>query len=160
MVGDVEFESLNRAQLAGWLARSRAGYLDQMMTAGSTRAEAEANADYAFERSFPGGRPAPGHLVGRVVAPGVGPVGDLWVGPHDADRHRWWVWDVVVYEEFRHRGFGRAAMLLAERLAAEAGATSIGLNVFAYNEVARHLYGSLGYEETSVQMRKALRPPD
>ncbi|MCU1494550.1 MAG: sortase-like acyltransferase [Acidimicrobiaceae bacterium] len=47
-------------------------------------------------------------------------------------------------------------MLLAENLARANGATSIGLNVFAHNRVARDLYSSLGYRETSVQMRKEL----
>ena len=46
--------------------------------------------------------------------------------------------------------------MLAERLAAANGATTIGLNVFAHNVVARGLYRSLGYDETSVQMRKSL----
>ena len=47
-------------------------------------------------------------------------------------------------------------MLLAERLARAQGARTIGLNVFAGNTVARTLYGSLGYEETTVQMRQEL----
>jgi ribosomal protein S18 acetylase RimI-like enzyme len=50
-------------------------------------------------------------------------------------------------------------MLLAEEQAHGAGATEIGLNVFGYNAVARGLYESLGYETTSLQMRKEL-PPD
>lgn len=43
-----------------------------------------------------------------------------------------------------------------EQLARAAGATTIGLNVFANNVVARSLYSSLNYQESSVQMRKAL----
>jgi len=49
-------------------------------------------------------------------------------------------------------------MLLAEELARTNGALSIGLNVFADNTVARNLYASLGYRETSVHMRKQLSP--
>lgn len=91
-----------------------------------------------------------------MVSAELGPVGELWVGPFDDDPQRWWVWDVAIDEPYRGRGLGRAAMVLAERLAGEHGATSIGLNVFARNEVARGLYRSLGYEEASVQMRKAV----
>jgi hypothetical protein len=47
-------------------------------------------------------------------------------------------------------------MKLAEQLALQNGASSIGLNVFAQNHVARNLYLSLGYEESSIAMRKAL----
>jgi len=58
--------------------------------------------------------------------------------------------------EQRGHGFGRQAMLLAEKLAGEHGATTIGLNVFAENVAARSLYASLNYEETALQMRKPL----
>ena len=47
-------------------------------------------------------------------------------------------------------------MLLAEDEARGHGATELGLNVFGSNRVARHLYDSLGYETTAVQMRKPL----
>lgn len=66
------------------------------------------------------------------------------------------MWDVVIDEDQRGRGLGRQAMLLAEELARQGGATTFGLNVFANNVVARNLYTSLEYEETSVQMRKPL----
>ena len=62
----------------------------------------------------------------------------------------------MIDEEFRGRGYGREAMLLAEQLARREGALTLGLNVFGHNQVARTLYSSLGYEETAVQMRKAL----
>jgi ribosomal protein S18 acetylase RimI-like enzyme len=66
------------------------------------------------------------------------------------------VWDVAIEPEFRGRGFGRAAMELADRLARANGARTIGLNVFGRNTVARNLYASLGYEESAVVMRKDL----
>jgi predicted GNAT family acetyltransferase len=47
-------------------------------------------------------------------------------------------------------------MQLAETIATDGGATSLGLNVFAHNAVARALYASMGYEESSIQMRKKL----
>lgn len=61
-----------------------------------------------------------------------------------------------IEEQFRGRGLGRQAMLLAEDLARASAATSIGLNVFAHNVQARNLYSSLGYQEASIQMRKDL----
>ncbi len=62
----------------------------------------------------------------------------------------------MIDEEFRGRGYGRQAMLLAEELARTNGASTMRLNVFGHNNVARRLYWSLGYQETSVHMRKAL----
>ena len=71
-------------------------------------------------------------------------------------RNAFWVWEVVVDEQHRGRGLGRAAMLLAEEQARAAGAVELGLNVFGYNTVARALYESLAYETVSMQMRKQL----
>jgi ribosomal protein S18 acetylase RimI-like enzyme len=47
-------------------------------------------------------------------------------------------------------------MRLAEDEARSRGIGRIELNVFGGNEVARNLYRSLGYTETSLQMAKDL----
>jgi ribosomal protein S18 acetylase RimI-like enzyme len=149
------FEPLAGAALAAWLAATRTEYIAERMESGDSQAEAVANADASYQRLFPGGTPAPGQLVGRLVAR-EGSIGHLWVGPLGSDPDRWWVWDVAIEPGFRGQGHGRAAMELAERLARDHGATSLGLNVFGHNTVARRLYASLGYAEAAVVMRKDL----
>jgi GNAT superfamily N-acetyltransferase len=66
------------------------------------------------------------------------------------------VQDILIYETHRGRGLGRAAMLAAERTAYDAGFAEIGLNVFEFKTVARHLYDSLGYRAITTSMRKPL----
>ena len=154
---EIAFEEFAAVDLVPWLEQQRSGYISERMAAGETQAEAEANAEASMGRLFPGGSPAPGQLVGWILHRGDH-VGQLWVGPFGDDPRRWWVWDVAIDKERRGQGLGRGAMILAEGLAAAHGATSIGLNVFAHNQVARRLYQSLGYEESAVQMRKELSP--
>lgn len=149
------FAAFDPPGLAHWLVGARANYVKERMAAGDSKEEAEANASASFERLLPDGSPAPGQLIGRVLSGGQS-IGFLWIGPAGTDPKRWWVWDIVIDEAQRGRGYGRQAMLLAEQLARAAGATTIGLNVFAHNVVARSLCASLGYEESSVQMRKTL----
>lgn len=151
------FEEFAPAELASWLERAKSVYIAERVAAGDTLAEATTNADASMERTFPGGSPGAGQLAGWVSHEGLR-VGDLWVGPYADDPQRWWVWNVEIDEAQRGRGLGRKAMVLAEDLARANGANSIGLNVFAQNHVARSLYQSLGYEESSVQMRKTLLP--
>ncbi len=67
-----------------------------------------------------------------------------------------WVWDVSIEEAHRGMGYGRAAMELAEAEALSRGASELGLNVFGHNQVARHLYESMDYTATSINMKKDL----
>lgn len=66
---------------------------------------------------------------------------------------------VCVSANYQGRGIGRALMDLAERWALARGAQELRLNVWAFNEGARHLYEELGYALRSHQMAKSLQAP-
>jgi ribosomal protein S18 acetylase RimI-like enzyme len=83
-------------------------------------------------------------------------VGRVWLAVEEAGKPDAWIYDIEVEEELRGRGYGRALLAAVERLVADHGVDSVGLNVFAYNDAARRLYESAGYEATSIHMRKAL----
>jgi ribosomal protein S18 acetylase RimI-like enzyme len=80
-------------------------------------------------------------------------VGTIFLGIRGGEA---WLYDIVIDEAERGRGLGRAAMLALEDEVRALGHDSIGLNVWGGNAVARALYRSLGYDERSVHMRKAL----
>ncbi|MGH9170142.1 MAG: GNAT family N-acetyltransferase [Acidimicrobiales bacterium] len=147
---------LTDEEMATWLANLRDAYIADRMETGESVEEATRITDAQLGSLLPGGHPAPGNLLSRVCVD-EGPVGWLWIGPRTPDAPKaFWVWDVVIDKEHRGKGFGKAAMLLAEEQAAAAGAVDLGLNVFGSNAVARHLYESLDYEVMAVQMRKPL----
>jgi ribosomal protein S18 acetylase RimI-like enzyme len=153
----VSLRPMDASEVDEFIDASRAAYIAERVTAGDDPAEAaHAVADMSRE-IFPGGKPAPGHLLYAVVEDGRR-VGSLWIGSaSEARPGEWWVWDVVIDESARGRGIGRACMLLAEQEAAANGASRLGLSVFAHNPVATHLYESLGYETVSRRMSKTLR---
>src|SRR5262249_4494342 len=91
----------------------------------------------------------------RVAEADGRPVGFLWIGPGQQPGLAW-VNDVEVEPDLRGRGYGRALMHEAERLAAGLGYARVGLNVMAGNPVAIALYDSLGYELMTQQMAKPL----
>ena len=81
----------------------------------------------------------------------------LWVAERAVDGVQvLWIYEIQVEEQLRGRGYGRAAMLLAEDEARRRGIDRVALNVFGGNEVARNLYRSLGYAEQAVTMSKAV----
>jgi ribosomal protein S18 acetylase RimI-like enzyme len=158
----VDLRPLAEEGLAEFIARSNAEYRRERIDSGDSPEYAAERAEESDARYFPGGRPAEGQLLFEVIVPGEAGsdpevVGVLWVGVVDPVRPaEWWVFDIEIAEEHRGHGYGRAAMLLAERVAAEHGATKLGLNVFGHNTVARGLYDSLGYEVTATNMAKPL----
>jgi ribosomal protein S18 acetylase RimI-like enzyme len=153
---EVSLRPMTRAEYDEWMPRQLAGYAEQIAASGGLpAAEAWEKARRDTARTFSAGYDTPGQLLFQVLA-GEQPVGSLWLavpGP-DPDPQMAWVYDIEVGEEYRGHGYGRAAMLLAENEVRSRGMTSLGLNVFGQNRVARALYESLGYDVTSLQMKK------
>jgi ribosomal protein S18 acetylase RimI-like enzyme len=144
-------------ELAQFLDEVIARYTDERVMAGERPEEARRTATEQTATSFPGGKPTPGHLIYRVLDDAGAAVGLLWIGPHRADHpEAFWVWDIEIEESHRGKGLGRAVMLLAETEARAHEAIELGLNVFGHNVPARHLYESMGYTTTAVNMRKLL----
>jgi ribosomal protein S18 acetylase RimI-like enzyme len=85
-------------------------------------------------------------------------VGIVWIAVRDSEVGRSvWVYDIQVHEPFRRRGHATRALRAIESAARDLGADSVGLHVFGHNCAARALYERLGYETTSVIMRRRLR---
>ncbi len=144
------------AEITEFIVASRAGYIAQRVESGDDIAVAAREADEQSAAMFPDGQPGPGHALYRVEDDGE-PVGSLWIGPASPDQpDSCWIWDIVIDEAHRGRGFGKAAMLLAEDEARSKGAAELGLNVFGHNTVARRLYENLGYGTVSMRMSKPL----
>ena len=146
---------------AGQYQRYRDGaesrYADDIAASGAMpMVEAREKARTDFQRLLPDGTATPDHHL-FTAYDGDAEIGMLWLhieeksdGPHAFG------YDFAIREELRRQGYGRAVVQAAERLCRERGVVSIGLNVFGGNVAARSLYEALGFEATSIQMRKRL----
>jgi ribosomal protein S18 acetylase RimI-like enzyme len=153
---ELTLRPVTRAEFNEWLPRQVAGYAALIAASGALPANAAIDkAERDTARYFGAGVTTPGQHVFRIVAGQVG-VGWLWLGVPgpDPDPLMAWVFEIEIEPAFRGRGYGRAAMRLAEDEARARGMKSLGLNVHGQNVVARSLYESLGYETTALQMRK------
>ena len=152
----LELRELTESEVLEFAAASLEIYLGERVRSGEDPAAVAAESEGMFEAMFPAGTARPGHLLWRLQDDGE-PVGTLWIGPESGgDARTYWVWDIVIDEPRRGQGLGRQAMQLAEQQARAAGATTLGLTVFAHNPVAWHLYEELGFEPISQRMRKQL----
>ena len=67
------------------------------------------------------------------------------------------IWDIEIQKEYRDRGYGRQAMMLAERIAKDSGATELGLNFSASVLPPRCCTNGGGYEIVDIKMCKILQ---
>jgi ribosomal protein S18 acetylase RimI-like enzyme len=156
----ITLQPMAAAALPAWIAASVHEYELSRRGLGESDGEAAAHARQAAAMFFPGGAPAPGHMIQDVVLTGEGTlpqtIGYVWFAPRGPASDAWWVFDIRIYEAHRGSGYGRLALQQAELMALEHGAATMGLNVLGDNTVARHLYESLGYDTTTLAMRKEL----
>jgi len=126
----------------------RAGYWDE--------SEALEKSRQQIESLLPQGLQTKDHYIYTLVD-GEQAVGMIWLRAQlDRAVKSGFIFDVMVDEKFRGKGYGKELMLLIEEKARELGLQSIGLHVFAYNKVAKNLYESMGYEVSSLNMVKKL----
>ncbi|MFH9402788.1 GNAT family N-acetyltransferase [Streptomyces sp. NPDC017638] len=135
-----------------WVADESERFAHTWIDLGVPEAAARAKSRNDHARLLPHGLATDGVLFSVLENEGV-PVGTLWVAVGEPKAY---VFDVETYPAHRGRGHGRTLMLLAERQAIESGRPVLGLNVFAGNTPAEHLYASLGYEPVLHCLSKPL----
>jgi ribosomal protein S18 acetylase RimI-like enzyme len=147
---------LREDEFDAWNAAHTHRYADGMVEfAGLTREAAERKAAADVAAVLPAGLATEGVHLWAIEDDGGRVVGSVFLGVRQGQA---WLYDIVVNEDERGRGVGRAAMLALEEEVRRLGFPSVGLNVWGGNEVARSLYRSLGYAEQSVGMVKRLDP--
>lgn len=88
-------------------------------------------------------------------------VGNVTVQRADKSASRWQIANVAVAPAFRGRGISRQLMEAAVDHAARCGGQWVVLQVYARNEVARHLYATMGFEALGgmVDLQAEQLPP-
>ena len=123
-----------------------------------TLAESIAKSEEAHAALLPQGLATPGQFFVHLHDAGSGErVGMLWWSEADkGGQPAAYIYNITIAEGARRRGFARAALLELERVARDRGLRQLGLHVFGHNHGARRLYESLGFEPTSLTLRKVL----
>ena len=145
--------------IAQWQAHMWVDYRNELLAVGFTSESADANIERHQKALFSDGVPNADQHVLEVWCD-EDRVGFLWLakGYSLGDPDHWYVYDIVIFPEFRGRGWGRDAMLAGEEYAASRGGTQLSLNVWGHNTVARSLYESLEFVPVAIEMRKTIGP--
>lgn len=154
----VDLRTMLPDEFATYLDWAIDDYAAELERNGKATGEAAQGASRAsFDSLLPDGLATVGHTILVATNPDDGErVGVLWFGPSTDDPAMAWIYDIMVDEDKRRRGWGRAMMRAFEGEARARGFARAGLNVYGDNHVARRLYESLGYLETARQLHKEL----
>ena len=161
MPDTLRLRPMTDAEFAVFRTRAVHDYAADKVKAGEWPPErSEELAEAQTDQLLPRGSGTPGMLLLMAETDEDGPVGYAWLALAGPELDRAWIYDIAIDEEQRGKGYGRALLTGLEQAAYEHGCGSIGLNVFAGNDVARRLYEGAGFRLTSIQMAKPLGPED
>jgi ribosomal protein S18 acetylase RimI-like enzyme len=138
-------------------------YAENMVRAGFwASAGAYIRAKEVHTQLLPGGMHTENHLFFVIESlPNQDAVGVIWLYvDRQVDPPSGFIYDLLIHEPFRGQGWGKGAMLAVEQVARDLGLSSLFLNVFEHNQIAKALYISLGYQVQSLSMRKLLSSPE
>lgn len=107
-----------------------------------------------FESLLPDGIQSPHQYLWSITDDGEKKVGVLWVQVKDGKA---FIYDFVIDEAFRGRGFGKQALAAMEEKLNAMDVESVGLHVFGDNLGAQELYKKVGFQITGIHMQKKLR---
>ena len=155
----VRLELIREPEYETWLAQTMVEYAEEKVQAGNYHPdEALQRAEQEYRELLPQGPETPGqHLFSIVDATTGDRVGVIWFAEKQrGPRLEAFIYDLLVLEPFRRRGYARAAMIAIEDEVRQLGIDRIGLHVFGHNRGAWALYDQLGYEVTNVNMAKTV----
>lgn len=120
-------------------------------------AEALQKSEQEFQQLLPQGVASPDQHLFSIVDDAGAKVGMLWFAVRHKGAHPYaFVYDFMIDEQFRRKGYGRQAFAVLEEKAKSLDLDSIALHVFGHNQAAIALYQAAGYEITNLHMSKKL----
>lgn len=111
-----------------------------------------------FKHYLPQGPATKDAFLYTILDPELGQkVGVIWFSlVSEPPPRAAFIYDFLIYEPYRRKGYGAQAMLAMEEKVREQGVDTISLHVFGHNLPARRLYEKVGYDITNVIMTKKI----
>ena len=156
---DVHLVPMKDEEFREYAKNSTAEYAQDKVASGNWHPdEALMRAEQEFQNDLPDGLKTKNQYLYSLVDEATGQkVGMIWFM---LDLKRpipvAFIFDFIIYESFRRKGYGLEALKSAEQKAGGMGAKRMELHVFAFNTGARALYEKAGYEVTNLNMAKMI----
>ncbi len=155
----VKLESMSDDEFGQWRDSHSKDYAEEKIKSGAWSVEeAPRLADEEYTRLLPQGLQTADNFLYTALDEATGEkVGHIWFTKMTYGGQTFaFVYDLIIFEEYRRKGYGEATMLALEEKVKEQGLDSIALHVFGHNHAAKALYEKIGYEITDLNMMKKL----
>jgi RimJ/RimL family protein N-acetyltransferase len=131
---------------------------DKVRAGAWSQAEAESRAARDVDGLLPEGPATQGHFLYSVRDESAdAEVGTVWFALRDSGvGQSVWIYDIIINENFRRKGYASHTLEFVEDRARELGARSVELHVFGHNRRAQALYEKVGFNVTSITMTKPI----
>lgn len=154
----VQLVPMTESDLHVYLQNAIEEYAQEHVKAGNWHpSEALQQSEKEFQQLLPDGVASKDQYLFSIIDATGLKVGLLWFAVrYQSSQPYAFVYDFLIYEEFRRRGYGKQAFAVLEELVQELGLDSISLHVFGHNQPAIALYQAAGYEIVDLIMTKKL----
>ncbi|WP_313467068.1 GNAT family N-acetyltransferase [Carnobacterium sp.] len=155
----IQLEKMTERDFIDYLSLAIPDYAAEKISAGTwAKEEAQKLSEDSFAELLPNGVATKDHYLFSIVkSDSSQKVGYLWFrSSEDLNGKAAFIFDFIVFEEFRSRGYGTQTMLALEETAKKMGIEKIMLHVFAHNKTAFSLYEKMGFNMTDISMSKYL----
>ena len=150
----VTLVEIQQEDFESFLERGIREYAEDHLRNGNWSAEgALERARKEFESLLPDGINSKHQYIWSIIDEDYNKLGVLWVQAKDGKA---FVYNFIIDEEFRGKGFGKRALIAMDKKLKEMDVESIALHVFGDNITAQELYKKMGYQITGIQMKKVL----
>lgn len=152
----IEFKPMTRDEFSAYWKYSVDSWKRDMGKAGLIdKYISYEKAEEQVRKFLPNGMDTPGHHLMHIMD-GEETIGSIWFEIRGSEGKEAYLWDIIIDENYRGKGYGKATMTRLEEFVKKEGAERISLNVFGYNAIARSLYVKMGYHEAAITMMKYL----
>jgi len=151
-------QPMTRSQYQTYISEETGRYARENVRAGYwPRKDAIKLSNQAHEKLLPKGLSTKDHFFFVISDQEGRTIGYIWFAI-DSRKHlkEAFIYDFFIIRKYRGKGMGTAALEETGREARRLGARKLSLHVFHHNEVARALYGKVGFSIDSLNMSKKL----
>lgn len=151
----VKLEPLQQEDFERFLERGIREYAEDHVRNGNWSAEgALERARKEFEHYLPDGIHTKDQYLWSLLDEEGNKLGVLWVQVKD---QKAFIFDFVIDEKFRGKGFGKQALRAMDEKLKSMNVESVALHVFGDNITAQELYKKMGFKITGIHMKKGLK---